>query len=44
MANNAKSATPKGTSPKPSNEYISQHKKMAMGIMPTVGKSPKTPA
>lgn len=42
--NNAKSATPKGTSPKPSDEFISMHKKMAMGIMPPVGKSPKTPA
>lgn len=44
MADNAKTATPKGVSPKPSDKYIRQHKKMAMGIMPSVGKGPKTPA
>jgi hypothetical protein len=42
--NNAKSATPSGVSPKPSEAAIPQHKKMAMGIMPPVGKSAKTPA
>jgi len=42
--NNAKTATPKGTSPKPSDKFMPMHKKMAMGKMPTVGKSPKTPA
>lgn len=44
MANNATTATPKGVSPKASDKYIRQHKKMAMGVMPPVGKSPKTPA
>jgi hypothetical protein len=44
MANNATTATPKGTTPKASDKSISQHKKMAMGIMPHPVKSPKTPA
>ena len=44
MADNAKTATPKGKSPKASDKFMPMHKKMAMGIMPTVGKSPKTPA
>jgi hypothetical protein len=44
MADNAKTATPKGKSPKASDKYIPQHKKMAMGNMPSVGKGPKTPA
>jgi hypothetical protein len=44
MADNAKTATPKGKSPKASDKYMPQHQKMAMGIMPPVGKSPKTPA
>ena len=44
MANNATTATPKGHSPKASDKHIPMHKKMAMGVMPPVGKSPKTPA
>jgi hypothetical protein len=44
MADNAKTATPKGKSPKASDKFIPMHKKMAMGVMPPVGKSPKTPA
>lgn len=44
MADNAKTATPKGTSPKASDKFMPQHKKMAMGIMPPVGKGAKTPA
>jgi len=44
MADNAKTATPKGNSPKDSDKYMPQHQKMAMGIMPKVGKGPKTPA
>jgi hypothetical protein len=44
MANNATTATPKGKSPKASDKSIPMHKKMAMGTMPPVGKSPKTPA
>lgn len=44
MADNAKTATPKGTSPKAGDKYMPMHKKMAQGIMPSVGKSPKTPA
>ena len=44
MADNAKTVTPKGTSPKASDKYMPQHQKMAMGIMPKVGKGPKTPA
>jgi len=44
MAENAKTATPKGTSPKAGDKYMPQHQKMAMGIMPPVGKGPKTPA
>jgi hypothetical protein len=44
MANNATTATPKGKTPKASDKYMPQHQKMAMGIMPPVGKSPKTPA
>jgi hypothetical protein len=44
MAENAKTATPKGHSPKASDKYMPQHQKMAMGIMPPVGKGPKTPA
>ena len=44
MANNATTATPKGTTPKASDKTMPMHKKMAMGIMPPVGKSPKTPA
>ena len=44
MADNAKTATPKGVSPKAGGKFMPMHKKMAMGIMPPVGKSPKTPA
>ena len=44
MANNATTATPKGKSPTASDKFIPMHKKMAMGVMPPVGKSPKTPA
>jgi hypothetical protein len=44
MANNAKSATPKGTTPKASDKTMPMHKKMAQGIMPHPVKSPKTPA
>jgi len=44
MANNAASAAPSGTVKKMADNAIKQHKKMAMGIMPPVGKSPKTPA
>ena len=44
MANNATTATPKGKTPKASDKFMPMHKKMAMGIMPPVGKSPKTPA
>jgi hypothetical protein len=44
MANNATTATPKGKTPKASDKFMPMHKKMAMGIMPLVGKSPKTPA
>ena len=44
MADNAKTATPKGKSPKASDKFMPQHKKMAMGIMPPVGKGAKTPA
>ena len=44
MADNAKSSAPSGTVQKMTDSAIKQHKKMAMGIMPTVGKSPKTPA
>ena len=44
MADNAKTATPKGKSPKASDKFMPQHKKMAMGIMPKVGKGAKTPA
>lgn len=44
MADNAKTATPKGHSPKASDKFMPMHKKMAMGIMPSVGKGPKTPA
>lgn len=44
MAENAKTATPKGTSPQASDKYMPMHKKMAMGIMPPVGKGAKTPA
>jgi len=44
MAENAKTATPKGSSPKAGDKYMPMHKKMAMGIMPKVGKGPKTPA
>ena len=44
MAENAKTATPKGTSPKASDKYMPQHQQMAMGKMPPVGKGPKTPA
>ncbi len=39
--NNAKSATPGG---KVSADAIPMHKKMAMGTMPKVPTSPKTPA
>jgi hypothetical protein len=39
--NNAKSPTPGGTV---SGDAISQHKKMAMGTMPKVMSSKKTPA
>ena len=44
MANNATTATPKGTTPKASDKSIPMHKKMAMGIMPHPVMSPKTPA
>ena len=44
MADNAKTATPKGKSPKASDKFIPMHKKMAQGIMPHPVKSPKTPA
>jgi hypothetical protein len=44
MANNAASAAPSGTVKKMADNAVPQHKKMAMGKMPTVGKSPKTPA
>jgi hypothetical protein len=44
MADNAKTVTPKGKSPKAGDKYMSQHHKMAMGVMPKVGKGPKTPA
>lgn len=44
MANNAKSAAPSGKVQKLAGEAVSQHKKMAMGTMPSVGNSPKTPA
>ena len=44
MADNAKSATPKGKTPKASDKTMPMHKKMAQGIMPSVGKGPKTPA
>jgi hypothetical protein len=44
MEHNAKTASPKGKSPKASDKFMPQHKKMAMGIMPSVGKGPKTPA
>ena len=43
-ANNAKSAKPSGKVSKTSGEAIPMHKKMAMGEMPAVGSSPKTPA
>ena len=39
--NNAKSATPGGKVP---DDAIPMHKKMAMGTMPKVPSSPKTPA
>jgi len=42
--NNAKTATPKGHSPKASDKLIPQHKRMAMGNMPSAGKGSKTPA
>jgi len=44
MADNAKTSTPKGSSPKAGDKFMPQHKKMAMGVMPSVGKGPKTPA
>ena len=44
MANNATTATPKGTTPKASDKTMPMHKKMAMGIMPKAVKGPKTPA
>jgi hypothetical protein len=44
MADNAKTATPKGKTPLASNKTMPMHKKMAMGIMPHPVKSPKTPA
>jgi hypothetical protein len=43
-SNNAKSAAPSGKVTKGAGEAVSQHKKMAMGDMPSVGSSPKTPA
>jgi hypothetical protein len=39
--NNAKGPTQGGTV---SGDAVSQHKKMAMGTMPKVSTSPKTPA
>ena len=44
MADNAKSATPKGKTPKASDKTMPMHKKMAQGIIPHPVKSPKTPA